>query len=94
MTKALKPVSSFGMSDAPGYQVPYSETIRQAADIATAAVGLITHDIHAEEILRNGRADLVAVGRELLRNPFWPRQAAEQLGVRIEGPAPYNHFWF
>ncbi len=66
MTKALKPVSSFGMSDAPGYQVPYSETIRQAADIATAAVGLITHGIQAEEILRNGRADLVEVGRELL----------------------------
>nr|WP_253806518.1 hypothetical protein [Paenibacillus polymyxa] len=54
------------MSDAPGYQVPYSETIRQAADIATAAVGLITHGIQAEEILRNGRADLVEVGRELL----------------------------
>ncbi len=78
----------------PGYQVPYSEAIRQAADIPTAAVGLITHGIQAEEILRNGRADLVAVGRELLRNPFWPRQAAEQLGVRMEGPAPYNQFWF
>ncbi|SPY13544.1 putative 12-oxophytodienoate reductase-like protein 1 [Paenibacillus polymyxa] len=67
---------------------------RQTAGIATAAVGLITHGTQAKEILRNGRADLVAVGRELLRNPFWPRQAAEQLGVRIEGPAPYNHFWF
>ncbi|MEB4782952.1 MULTISPECIES: hypothetical protein [Paenibacillus] len=67
---------------------------RQTAGIATAAVGLITHGIQAKEILRNGRADLVAVGRALLRNPFWPRQAAEQLGVRIEGPAPYNHFWF
>ncbi|TLS51557.1 NADPH dehydrogenase NamA [Paenibacillus antri] len=78
----------------PGYQVPYAETIRAEAGIPTAAVGLVTTGLQAEEILRNGRADLVAVGRELLRDPFWPRRAAEQLGVRIEEPAPYRGFWF
>jgi len=78
----------------PGYQVPYAERIRREAGVPTAAVGLITTGAQAEEILQNGRADLVAIGRELLRDPFWPRRAAEQLGVRIDEPAPYRGFWF
>ena len=78
----------------PGYQVPYAETIRREAGIPTVAVGLITQGVQAEEILQNGRADLVAVGRELLRNPYWPRAAAEELGVKIEEPAPYKGYWF
>jgi 2,4-dienoyl-CoA reductase-like NADH-dependent reductase (Old Yellow Enzyme family) len=64
-----------------GYQVPYAERIRAAADIRTMAVGLIIHADQAEDILRNGRADLVAVGRELLHNPHWSLDAAEKLGV-------------
>lgn len=78
----------------PGYQVPYAEQIRRDAGILTSAVGLITSGWQAEEILQNGRADLVAVGRELLRDPFWPRRAAEELGVRIQEPKPYHGFWF
>lgn len=78
----------------PGYQTPYAEMIRREAHIATAAVGLITQGIQAEEILQNGRADLVAIGRELLRDPYWPRTAAKQLGVRIQEPASYEGFWF
>ncbi|MFD0587398.1 NADPH dehydrogenase NamA [Paenibacillus sp. GCM10027627] len=78
----------------PGYQVPYSEAIRQAAEIPTAAVGLITSGLQAEEVLRNKRADLIAVGRSLLRNPFWALTAAEQLGETIEEPAPYKGFWY
>lgn len=78
----------------PGYQVPYAEKIRREAGVATAAVGLITSGLQAEEILQNGRADLIAVGRELLRDPFWPRTAAAQLGVTIEEPVPYRGFWF
>jgi NADPH2 dehydrogenase len=78
----------------PGYQVPYSEQIRRGSGLSTAAVGLITSGLQAEEILQNGRADLIAVGRELLRNPFWPRVAAEQLGIKIDEPAPYRGHWF
>ncbi|WP_169087145.1 NADPH dehydrogenase NamA [Paenibacillus sp. PL91] len=78
----------------PGYQVPYSEQIRRGSGLPTAAVGLITSGLQAEEILQNGRADLIAVGRELLRNPFWPRVAAEQLGINIDEPAPYRGHWF
>ena len=67
---------------APGYQVSFAETIRCNAQIATAAVGLITRPEQADEIVRSGRADVVLLGRELLRNPYWPIQAAQALGQR------------
>lgn len=67
----------------PGYQVPLSEAVRKAG-IATAAVGLITAPAQADEIIRNGRADLVLLGRELLRDPSWPIHAA----VALKQPAP------
>jgi NADPH2 dehydrogenase len=68
----------------PGYQVPYAERIRREVGIATGAVGLLTVPAQGEEILLNGRADLVFLGRELLRNPYWPLQAARQLGVEVD----------
>jgi NADPH2 dehydrogenase len=77
----------------PGYQVPFSETIRDGAEIATGAVGLITTGIQAEEILQNDRADLVFLARELLRDPYWPRTAAKELGVSIERPKQYDRGW-
>ena len=77
----------------PGYQVKYSETIKNGADIATGAVGLITTGIQAEEILQNERADLIFLARELLRDPYWPRTAAKELGVKIEGPKQYERGW-
>ncbi|MET3574829.1 NADPH dehydrogenase NamA [Bhargavaea ullalensis] len=77
----------------PGYQVPFSETIRNGAGIATGAVGLINEPEHAEEIVRNGRADLVLLGRELLRDPYWPRRAADALGADIEAPVQYRRGW-
>ncbi|BBW95711.1 NADPH dehydrogenase NamA [Geobacillus icigianus] len=77
----------------PGYQVPFAELIRREADIPTGAVGLITSGWQAEEVLRNGRADLVFLGRELLRNPYWPYAAARELGVSIEAPVQYERGW-
>ncbi|GAB6934432.1 MAG: NADPH dehydrogenase NamA [Bacillota bacterium] len=68
----------------PGYQVPFAETVRREADIPTGAVGLITEPKQAEEIVANGRADLVFLGRELLRNPYWPLHAALELGAEID----------
>jgi len=64
----------------PGYQVPFADKIRREAGIATMAVGLISSPEMAEEIVRNGRADAVALGRELLRNPYWPLHAARAFG--------------
>jgi len=77
----------------PGYEVPYAEYIRREAGIPTGAVGLITSPLHAEEIVRNGRADLVFLGRELLRDPYWPYRAARELKAELEVPAPYRRGW-
>ena len=67
--------------DSYGYQVRYSEPIRKEAGIATMAVGHIIHPLQAEQILQNGQADLIALGRELLYNPNWAIDAAQKLGV-------------
>ena len=70
----------------PGYQVPFAETIRREAGIPTAAVGLISEPVQAEQILSLGRADLICLARALLRDPYWPRHAAKEL--RVEWPWP------
>ncbi|MBI0576244.1 NADPH dehydrogenase NamA [Neobacillus cucumis] len=77
----------------PGYQVKFAETIKHEAVIDTGAVGLITSPIQAEEILQNDRADLVFLARELLRDPYWPRTAAKELGEEIEAPVQYKRGW-
>jgi 2,4-dienoyl-CoA reductase-like NADH-dependent reductase (Old Yellow Enzyme family) len=85
--------SSGGMSGAPvvgdgpvtyGYQVPYSERLRKEAGVMSMAVGLIVHADQAEAILQEGRADLIALAREILYNPNWPMDAAQKLGVDKE----------
>ncbi len=77
----------------PGYQVGFAETIKTGAAIDTGAVGLITSGLQAEEILRNNRADLIFVARELLRDPYWPRTAAKELGLEIDSPKQYDRSW-
>jgi 2,4-dienoyl-CoA reductase-like NADH-dependent reductase (Old Yellow Enzyme family) len=74
----------------PGYQVPFAEAVRRRAGIPTIAVGLITTPEQAEEIILNGRADLVAVGRLLLREPYWPLHAAHDLKEEVAWPWQYE----
>lgn len=74
----------------PGYQVEFAERIRREAGIATGAVGLITEAAQAETILREGQADVVLLARAFLRNPYWPMQAADELGGRIGWPVQYE----
>jgi len=78
-----------------GYQVPFAERIRREAGVATAAVGCITDPTHADEIIRNGRADLVLLAREFLREPYWPRLAARALGRKdaVSVPVQYARAW-
>ncbi len=71
-----------------GYQIPFAERIRREAGIPTAAVGMITAPAQADEIIRNGRADLVFLARELLRDPYWPLHAAQALGQREKAVPP------
>jgi len=63
----------------PGFQVPFAEAVRKAG-VPSMAVGLILDGKQAEQILQEGKADLIAIGRQALYDPFWPLHAAEQLG--------------
>ncbi len=74
----------------PGFQVPFAARIRQEVQIPTVAVGLISHPLQAEQILLTGQADGIALARELLRNPYWPLQAAQALGVDFPWPPQYE----
>jgi len=73
----------------PGYQVPFAERVRHDAGVATGAVGLITDPHQAEEILQAGRADVIVIARQLLRDPYWPLHAAQALGDTPPVPAQY-----
>jgi 2,4-dienoyl-CoA reductase-like NADH-dependent reductase (Old Yellow Enzyme family) len=77
----------------PGYQVPFAARIRREADMATGAVGLITEVEQAAAIIANGEADVVLLARESLRDPYFPRRAAQVLGARIEAPIQYQRAW-
>ena len=68
----------------PGFQIPFAEKVRRDAAIATMAVGLILTPQQAEEALKHGRADLIAIGREALYDPNWPLHAAAALGADPE----------
>ncbi|MCB2406358.1 NADPH dehydrogenase NamA [Hymenobacter lucidus] len=73
----------------PGYQVQFAEKIRQEADILTGAVGIITNAAQAEAIIASGQADLVLLAREMLRDPYFPLHAAQELGVDVAWPDQY-----
>jgi 2,4-dienoyl-CoA reductase-like NADH-dependent reductase (Old Yellow Enzyme family) len=73
----------------PGYQVPFAAQVRRDAGVATGAVGLITDPQQAEQVVADGLADVVLVGRELLRDPHWPLHAAAALGTDVAWPVQY-----
>ena len=73
----------------PGYQVPFAERVRREAEIATAAVGLITDAEQANAIVARGHADMVLLARELLRDPYFPTHAARALEAEIAWPKQY-----
>ena len=87
------PVTSAMVPRELGFQVPFAAAVRRGADIATQAVGLILDGAQAEAILQSGAADLVAVAREALFDPFWAHHAARTLGLEAEfetWPEPYG----
>jgi 2,4-dienoyl-CoA reductase-like NADH-dependent reductase (Old Yellow Enzyme family) len=87
-TGALVPYAKIPVG--PGFQVPFAEAIRKEAGIATGAVGLITEAKQAEEIIASGKADVVLLARQLLRDPYWPIHAAKELGAKITIPNQYG----
>ena len=88
-------VSSAGISpkqrieSKPGLHVPFARAIRDATRLPTIAVGLITEPAHADSIVANGDADLVALARGILWNPRWPWHAAKALGAGVAVPPQY-----
>ena len=78
---------------APGYQVPFAARLRRDAGIATGAVGLITEPAQAEDVLARGEADVVLLARELLRDPYFARRAAVELGAEPPTPEQYLRAW-
>jgi 2,4-dienoyl-CoA reductase-like NADH-dependent reductase (Old Yellow Enzyme family) len=75
----------------PGYQVPFAERVRRETGLKTVAVGMIHGPEQADEIIANGRADIVALGRTLLADPIWPRRAAKYLRAEDVGwPVQYE----
>jgi 2,4-dienoyl-CoA reductase-like NADH-dependent reductase (Old Yellow Enzyme family) len=78
----------------PGYHVPVASRIREATGALTQVVGLITEAPGADAIIRNGSADLVAIAREALHDPYWTAHAAEALGVSQYGAWPKQYAWW
>mgnify|MGYP004707774031 FL=1 len=76
----------------PGYQVPAATLLKEKLGVMTGAVGLIETGDLAEDIVHNGRADIVLIGRAMLRDPFWARTAADQLRTQIPVPPQYTRY--
>jgi 2,4-dienoyl-CoA reductase-like NADH-dependent reductase (Old Yellow Enzyme family) len=72
------------------YQTPFAERIRKEAGIMTGAVGMITTAAEAEGIIADGKADLVFMARQLLRDPYFPLHAAHELGYEASWPVQYE----
>lgn len=73
-----------------GYQVQFSEQIKSQTGILTGAVGLITEPQQAEDILQDGKADMIFLARELLRDPYFPLHAANALKYDLKWPVQYE----
>ncbi|HNS06109.1 MAG TPA: oxidoreductase, partial [Candidatus Saccharicenans sp.] len=70
-------------------QLPFSERIKKEVKILTGGVGFITSPEQAETVIRSGQADIVLLGREILRHPYWPLEAAKKLRAEIRWPEQY-----
>ena len=74
---------------APGYQVPFAAAIRERAGTPTGAVGLLTEPAQADAVVAEGKADIVLLARQMLRDPYWPLHAAVALGDEAPWPVQY-----
>jgi NADPH2 dehydrogenase len=74
----------------PAYQVKYAETIKKTFNIPVINVGSLENPQVAESVIRNEEADIIAIGRGMLRNPYWAKEAAKLFGIDLELPGVYN----
>jgi 2,4-dienoyl-CoA reductase-like NADH-dependent reductase (Old Yellow Enzyme family) len=85
----ITPAANAKIQAGPNYQVPFSAEIRSQTGIPTGAIGMITSAAQADTILREGRADVIEMAREFLREPYWPLHVAHQEGFPASWPAQY-----
>ena len=83
-------ITGVSIPTGPGYQVPLAASVSTAVEEPVAVVGQITEAEQAEAILQSGDADVIALGRALLRDPYWPLRAAAELGAEVEWPKQYS----
>ncbi len=83
------PARKGAMQVGPGYQVDMAAKLREALQIPVIAVGMLDEFEDAERVLEDDQADLVAVGRAMLRDPYWAIHAAKALGAEANVPEPY-----
>ncbi|HEY9677811.1 MAG TPA: NADH:flavin oxidoreductase/NADH oxidase [Drouetiella sp.] len=76
---------------APGFQVPLAQKVKAEAEVLTAAVGLITEPLQANQVIESGHADIVLLARELMRDPYWPVRAAQELGLPVSAALPRRY---
>jgi len=76
---------------APGFQVPLAQKVKAEAKIMTAAVGLITEPLQANEIIQKEQADIVLLAREMMRDPYWPLRAAQELNLPATSALPRRY---
>jgi 2,4-dienoyl-CoA reductase-like NADH-dependent reductase (Old Yellow Enzyme family) len=71
-------------------QVPFAESIKRECGILTGAVGMITEPQQAEQIIKDGKADIILLARQMLRDPYWPLHAAQTLDYDMPWPPQYD----
>ena len=77
-------------ANTPGYQVPFARAFKQALDVPVIAVGILEDPNHAEKVIIEGDAELVAVGRGMLKDPYWALHAEQTITGKTTPPTPYK----
>ena len=74
----------------PGYQVPFARAFKEVLDVPVIAVGILEDPLLAEATIANGDSDLVAIGRGMLKDPYWALHAIQAVSGHVEPPVPYK----
>jgi NADPH2 dehydrogenase len=84
------PAGKLKPANHPGYQVPFARAYKEALDVPVIAVGILEDPLLAESTLANEDAELIAVGRGMLRDPYWALHAIEAVSGQAVPPVQYE----
>ena len=77
-------------ANTPGYQVPFARAYKEALNVPVIAVGILEDPNLAEKVIEEGDAELVAIGRGMLKDPYWALHAEEVITGKTVPPTPYK----